>query len=221
MRPPQLVLMGRASGAFGLKGELRVWSYAQDPQVFVHSGTIYVGPNQESVRPLTVLSMRSSGGRVLLRSRELKSREDAELLKGAAVYIEREALAPLEQGEYYWSDIKNAEVITKDGLKLGRIIKVQNAGAHDLWTVQDDKGREAVIPVIEGVVLEMDTPPRYITLDLPEGLLEAQGWYEPEEAGKAAPAKRPKGEKTKKSRATGEEKAVSGKQAVESEDHDL
>ena len=217
MRRPQLVLMGRASGAFGLKGELRVWSYAQDPQVFVHSRTIFVGPNQESARPLTVLSVKSGGGRVLLRTREIKSREEADLLKGSGVFIERKTLAPLEQGEYYWADIKNAEVRTKQGLQLGRIKRVQNAGAHDLWVVRDDKGKEAVIPVIEGVVLEINTPPGYITVDTPEGLLEAQGWDEPVEAGKSAPAKRPK--RDKKERARTKKEAASEKPA--GEDHDL
>ena len=219
MRRPQLVLMGRASGAFGLKGELRVWSYAQDPQVFVRSGTIYVGPNQESARPLTVVSLRSSGGRVLLRIREIKSREDAESLKGCGVFIQREAFGPLEEDEYYWSDIKNAQVMTKDGLRLGRIKQVQDSGAHDLWTVQDDKGREAVIPVIEGVVVAMDTPPGYITVDLPEGLLEAQEWDEPAEAGNAAAVKRPKRGKGERSPAGKE--ADRKNQAPKGEDHDI
>jgi len=111
-----------------------------------------------------------------LRTREIGAREEAERLKGSWLFVKREALAPLEDGEYYWFEIKKALVCTEEGRSLGRVKQVWDSGAHDLLLVQDEKGREVLIPVIEEVVLALDTSLKRITVRLPEGLLEAQEW---------------------------------------------
>ncbi|KMY67567.1 hypothetical protein AAU61_12260 [Desulfocarbo indianensis] len=176
MSRPQLVLMGRAAGAFGVAGELKVFSHAEDPQVFSRAGAIYIGPNPENVRSYTLLSQRPHAGRLLFRLKELTTREAADALGGQWIYVESRALPPLGEGEYYWFQIKDALVETEDGLLLGRLDKVLDHGAHELWVIKGPGGREAILPVIDGVVLEMDIPGGRLKVKPPEGLLEAQGW---------------------------------------------
>jgi len=98
MKPADLVLMGRAAGAFGLKGEIKVVSYAQDPEVFQRAGALYVGPNPEGARRLPPISPRFHRGRLLLHTREITSREEAALVSGAWVYLERGDLPPPGRG---------------------------------------------------------------------------------------------------------------------------
>lgn len=178
MSRPQLVLMGRAAGAFGVAGELKVFSHAEDSRIFLRAGTVYMGPNPESARAYTLQSQRSHGGRLLFRIKELKSREDAQALGGQWVYVEAGALPPLPEDEYYWFQIKGARVETSAGFNLGRLEAVMDHGAHELWVIKGEKGREAILPVIEGLVKEMDIPGGRVVVDPPEGLLEAQGWPE-------------------------------------------
>lgn len=181
MSRPQLVLMGRAAGAFGVAGELKVFSHADDPQVFSRAGAVYIGPNPETARAFTLQSQKPHAGRLLFRLKELKRREDAQALGGQWVYVDASVLPPLAEGEYYWFQIKGARVETADGRKLGKLTAVFDHGAHELWVVKDNKGREAVLPVIEGLVKEMDIPGGRLVVEPPEGLLEAQGWTEEEE----------------------------------------
>jgi len=183
MSRPQLVLMGRAAGAFGVAGELKVFSHAEDPRVFSRAGSIYLGPNPENARPYTLLHQRPHAGRLLLRLKELTTREAADALGGQWVYVESRALLPLGQGEYYWFQLKGATVETDQGLVLGRLEQVLDHGAHELWVIKGQGGREAILPVIEGVVLEMDIPGGRLKVKPPEGLLEAQGWP-PDEVGR-------------------------------------
>ena len=82
MAPPQLVLMGRCTGAFGLKGEVRVFSYAQDREVFRRARSLCAGPNPEQTRPLSLISLRAHAGRLLMRFQETPGRTQAEELKG-------------------------------------------------------------------------------------------------------------------------------------------
>ena len=178
MKRLDLVLMGRASGGFGTKGELRVFSFAEDDSIFTGAGKVYAGPNPESVRKLTPVSQRSHSGRLLLTTEELGTREDADALRGAWVYVERGALKPLEGDEYYWADIKGLEVRTTEGKILGKVASVSDNGAHELWLVRGGRGREALLPIINGAIRELDLEKGLAVLALPEGLLEAQGWEE-------------------------------------------
>jgi 16S rRNA processing protein RimM len=176
MSRPQLVLMGRAAGAFGVTGELKVFSHADDPQVFSRAGVVYIGPNPETARAFTLQSHKLHGGRLLFRLKELHTREDAQALGGQWVYVDASVLPPLAEDEYYWFQIKGARVETASGLNLGKLTAVLDHGAHELWVVKGAGGREVVLPVIEGVVREMDLEGRRLVVEPPEGLLEAQGW---------------------------------------------
>jgi 16S rRNA processing protein RimM len=178
MSRPQLVLMGRAAGAFGVAGELKVFSHAEDSQVFLRAGTVHIGPNPESARAFTLQSQRSHGGRLLFRLKELKSRDDAKALGGHWVYVDASVLPPPAEDEYYWFQIKGAQVEIVGGRILGRLEGVLDHGAHELWVVKGEKGREAILPVIDGLVREMDLENGRIVVEPPEGLLEAQGWPE-------------------------------------------
>jgi 16S rRNA processing protein RimM len=181
MGRPELVLMGRTAGAFGVKGELKVFSYAEDPGVFPASGVFYVGPNPESARPYTLESLRPHAGRLLFRVRELADREAAQALAGRFVYLPRQALPAAGPDEYYWADLVGARVLTPEGRELGRVQAVRDHGASELWEVRSPQGREALIPAVEGVVREMDLEAGRVVVAPPEGLLAAQGWPEEED----------------------------------------
>lgn len=176
MGGPGLVLMGRVSGAFGVRGEIKVFSFGRDPGAFVRGGLMFVGPNPESARPLTLAGVRSHGGRLLVTSPEVESREAAARLGGQWVYLREADLAPLGEDEYYWYQLENARVVDTAGNELGRVREITDLGAHDLLLVRAGDGKEALIPVVEGVVLAIRAEEGLITVDPPPGLLEAQGW---------------------------------------------
>lgn len=178
MGRPDLVLMGRAAGAFGLKGEIKVTSFAEDPEVFLRAGEFYAGADAASARLYRLRSMRPHAGRLLFMVEGVASREQAAALGGAFVYLDAAVLRPPDEGEYYWHQARGAEVFLASGLRLGTIKGVMDGGGHDLWVVAGEQGREAVLPVVEGVVLSMDLAAGKVVVAPPEGLLEAQGWPE-------------------------------------------
>ena len=179
MAGPDLVLMGRASGAFGLRGELRIFSFAQDDEVFARAETIFAGPDPAQARPLTVVSCRSRGKRLLLTTRELQSREEAQGLGGAWIYLPRTALPPPGEGEFYWFDLQGALVSTAGGVVLGRVKSLVDVGPYELLVVAGDQGREAMIPLTRQMVPVLDPEGGRVVVDPPQGLLESQGWPEP------------------------------------------
>ena len=176
-----LVCIGRSSGAFGLKGELRVFSYAEDPRLYTRAGKVLIGAEPQTCRPYRVVSLRPHGQRLLLTLEGLSSREEADRLKGLWIYIEQDALPPPGDDEYYWHQAQGARVFHRDGWELGELIQVSNAGAHDLWLIRGAGGREALFPVVGQFLVELDLEARRIVVDPPQGLLSAQGFWDDEE----------------------------------------
>jgi 16S rRNA processing protein RimM len=181
MGGPGLVLMGRVAGAFGIRGEIKVFPFGRDPRAFARAGLMYVGSNPESTRVLTLAGLREHGGRLLITAPEVESREAAAKLGGQWVYLREADLDPLGEDEYYWYQLKGALVVDTGGNELGRVKEIADLGAHDLLLVRAVDGKEALIPVVEGVVLAINAKDGLVTVDPPPGLLEAQGWgAEPE-----------------------------------------
>ena len=182
MREPDLVLMGRAAGAFGIKGEVKLTSFARDDTIFARAGVIFAGPDPAGARPLTVREARRHGNRLLLTLAEVDDREQAAALGGAWVYVRRQDLDPLGEDEYYWFELVGAQVSTVSGEPLGKVASLFEAGAHDLLVVASPGKPDLLIPVTEETVPVLDPEQGRVVVDPPPGLLEAQGWEEEEPA---------------------------------------
>lgn len=132
-----LVLIGRVAGAFGVRGEVRLRAFGEDPLNILGYGTLLDGQG----RPvLTFVSGRAAGGELIGRARECDTREAAEALKGRDVYVPRNRLPPPEEDEFYIVDLIGLEAVSPDGAFLGRVKAVQNYGAGDLLEVQPPQG---------------------------------------------------------------------------------
>lgn len=180
MALPDLVLMGRAAGAFGIKGEVKLTSFAQDDSIFQRVDLIYAGPEPGAAKPLNVLGARRHSGRLLLRLKDIATREQAAALGGAWVYLRAEDLDPLGEDEYYWFQLEGAEVFTADGQLLGRVKRVTDAGVQELLVVRAPGKPDLLVPVVDDIVKEIAPEQGRVVVDLPPGLLEAQGWEEEE-----------------------------------------
>ena len=94
MPPAKLVVMGRSAGAYGLKGEVKVSSFAEDPELFLGAGAVYFGPDPQRAKPRRLLSMRNHGGRLLMSLEGIATREQAAETGGAWIYIRAEDMPP-------------------------------------------------------------------------------------------------------------------------------
>ena len=178
MNCPQLVLMGRSSGSFGLKGEVRVYPYTGDSELFLTAEKLYAGPNPEAAQELNLKSLRRHKGRLLFKVEEINTKEEADKLKGFFIYISQDQLPALAEDEYYWFQLKGLEVRDLENRVLGRIAHVTDPGGQEIWVIKNSSGQEGLIPATDEFVVRMELSKGYIQVDLPEGLLESQGFGE-------------------------------------------
>ncbi|MGL4363173.1 MAG: ribosome maturation factor RimM, partial [Cellulosilyticaceae bacterium] len=106
---------------------------------------------------------------VLLRFKGVETMNDAELLKNSIIKIDRKDSLPLNENEYYMSDLYNMEVVTEEGRNLGTVRDILVTGANDVYVVNDGQ-KEILIPAIKQCIKEVDLNNRKITVHLLKGL---------------------------------------------------
>ena len=123
-------------------------------------------------RPYEVEEVWFHRGRVIFKFRGVDSIPEAERLRGAEVRLPIEERLPLEEGEYYHSDLIGCEVIDlASGALLGRIAAWREYGGPGLLAVRETgESEEILIPFARSICVEIDVKERRIGVRLPEGL---------------------------------------------------
>ena len=164
-----LLLIGKIVGVHGIRGTVKILSYAESWTIFKPGGTILSKHPSGQETPYIIREARPHKQVVLIDLEGIADRNTAESLNGADVYIEKKMLPPLEDGTYYWADLIGLSVITSAGQSLGRVHKILPTGSNDVLVVKKDKD-EILIPMIEAVIIEIDLKHKCIQVNLPEGL---------------------------------------------------
>ena len=151
---PSLILVGQVAGAFGVRGEVKITAFTEDPLSLLSYKALM---RQDGSPGLTLVSGRAQKGQVVARAREVATREEAEALRGLKLYLPREALPPPDEDEFYLTDLIGLSAVDPAGEAVGQIKSVQNFGAGDLLEVDPAGGGPTWwLPFTRAVVPEVD-----------------------------------------------------------------
>jgi 16S rRNA processing protein RimM len=140
------IALAAVAGAHGVKGELRLKLFSDSVESLSRHETLYVGGVERRL-----LAIRDSGKTAVARFEGIADRSAAEALRGTLVEVDRSALPPLEEGEYYHTDIIGLPVVDREDQPVGTVVGVENYGAGDLLEIEDASGKRALIPFRDGI----------------------------------------------------------------------
>jgi 16S rRNA processing protein RimM len=169
--PDELLLIGHIGGAFGLRGQVKFAPITQHVDHLRRNiQTLYIGPKLQPYQLRNVLVHKQ--GVLVLTLEGVNDRGAADMLRGAEASIRESEAAPLETDEYFFHSLYGLAVVTEEGEELGKVRDVLETGANDVLVVARSNGGEALIPIIQDVVREMDVPGGRIVVRLIPGLLD-------------------------------------------------
>lgn len=90
---------------------------------------------------------RSVSGRLVLMLESVDTREKAEEIQGARLFVRRSDLK-LRSGEFLWSDLVGRRIADCNGLDAGIVKTIDNFGAGEVLALQGDWGK-AVLPLLD------------------------------------------------------------------------
>ncbi len=136
----QRVALAAVAGAHGIKGEVRLKLFADSVASLAAHDQLYVGGELRRL-----LAVRD-GKAPVAKFDGIADRNAAEGLRGLLVEIDRAALPPLDDGEYYHADLIGLTCFSDSGETIGSVVGVENYGAGDLLDIELVDGGRAMIP---------------------------------------------------------------------------
>lgn len=140
------VALAAVAGAHGVKGEVRLKLFSDNAASLASHENVYVGGEERRL-----LGIREGGKTAVARFEDVSDRSAAEALRGQLVEVDRSALPPLQEDEYYHADLLGLACVDGDGHPVGTVIAVENFGAGDLLEVELPGGRKSLIPFKRGI----------------------------------------------------------------------
>lgn len=169
--------VGRLVKAHGLKGALKLELYTDDPDGRFVPGAVFTLQVPESSpwhgKTATVREFRWMNSHPVVFLEGIDDRSAAESIVRAILWIDQDAAAPVEEDAWYDHQLVGLEVI-RDGVRIGRIARVDHLPAHDLLAVRlDGEGEsEVLVPFVSAIVPEVDIAAGRVIVTPPAGLFE-------------------------------------------------
>ena len=179
--PDDAVEVGVVTGAWGIKGGLRIKPFSADPQALFSTKRWYWQlpdglPAAQAQRvavleqPLRVASAREQGDGLVALVQDLDDRDVAQACKGLRLFVRRSSFPTADEGEYYWVDLIGLEVFNRQQERLGAVVGLMQTGPHSVLRIEaldepSGKTVERLVPFVDAYVDEVDMPNRRIRVD--------------------------------------------------------
>lgn len=173
-KPVQMAVIG---APHGVTGEVRVKTFTGDPLALGDYGPLFARDG----RRFTVAAIRPAKTVVVVRFREVATREAAEAATGTELFVDRSALPDdLDEEEFYHADLVGLAVRDETGAAVGTVAAVQNFGGGDIVELALPGRRAAMIPFTLAAIPEISIAGGFIRIDsVAAGLADESDGGEP------------------------------------------
>ncbi|MEG1500438.1 MAG: ribosome maturation factor RimM [Clostridiales bacterium] len=162
------IMIGKIATPHGIKGYLKVISTSDYPHRFLPGNQMYL---QDTNTVLTIEALQNSHNGLLIKFVGIDSRDQAQLLKGNALEIDKDQAGILPEGHFYYWQLIGLSVYEKTE-KLGIIKDVLPNSANDIYVVEKTAGGDLLLPALKSIIKKIDLENQMMEVILPPGLLD-------------------------------------------------
>jgi 16S rRNA processing protein RimM len=161
----EYVPVGKISGAFGVKGWVKIYSFTDPRENILSYSPLYLSRKGEWVE-VKVVEGRLQGKGVVMSLDGVTDRDQVLPLVGVELAIAKTQIKPAGKDEYYWSDLIGMSVVNLQDEQLGHVESLLENGAHEVLVVVNKDKTERLIPfVLDDIVELVDLDNKVIRVD--------------------------------------------------------
>jgi 16S rRNA processing protein RimM len=159
--------------AHGIRGEIYIQLNAGQADWLEDLNKLWLCPaGSTELRAWDVQMCRPHKEGLIVRLAGVPDRNAAEELRKQSIYIEESLLVAEPNDGFYLKQILGFTVVESSGAVVGEIVGFGSNGPQDLLRVRRDGSTEALIPLVEAFLRDIDFDKRVVTMDLPQGLFD-------------------------------------------------
>jgi len=166
------IRVARIGAAHGVRGEVKLWPFTQDPQAVAGYGAL---ETEDGARRFEIESLRPAKDHLVARIVGIGDRDAAEKLRNTDLFVPRDRLPPIEEPDtFYHADLVGLDAVTADGAQVGTVHALHNFGAGDIIEIMPLGGGEPMmLPFDETTVPKIDLAAKQIVI-VPPAEIEAK-----------------------------------------------
>ena len=165
----ELIEVGTVIEAYGIRGALKVRPFSNEPVALLAAKEIWLKSERspEKNRDFQVYKAKEHSGTVILELVGLTDREIALSYKSATVAVPRSKFPPLDDNEYYWTDLMGAQVHNLEQELIGSVREIVDNSAQTVLIIEDEAKKQHLIPFVKSFIIEVDleVSPKKIKVD--------------------------------------------------------
>jgi len=162
--PDGYVRIGHIARAHGIKGDVAVVFYSDEPERFGKGTRLRLGE-----RDVTIERARPGKDGRIVTFAGVADRNAAEALQGAQLYLARADLRQLEDGEFWPDDLIGLEAVDQNGRRLGALTDVLLDSAQIRLVISGSEG-DFEVPFVSALVPEVLIDEGRVVINSVEGL---------------------------------------------------
>lgn len=168
------IIVGKVGAVYGVKGWLKIHSFTEDQEAILDyfPWSLKLGNKTQSVE---VTDWRRHNKGLVVKIDNIDDRDSAQSLVHAEIFVDKNTLPALPEGEFYWRDLIGMSVVTDKGYDLGQVSDLLETGSNDVLVVKANRNdgfgkKERLIPYIEDqVIMSVSTETKQICVDWDPG----------------------------------------------------
>ena len=159
------ICVARIGAAHGVRGEVRLWPFTEDPFAVLHYGPL---STKDGARQFEVARARAAKDHLVAMLKGVANRDEAERLNGIELYIARDALPETDNDEYYHADLIGLAAVDPQGVAIGTVTAIHNFGAGDIIEIAPTQGPTLLLPFTNAVVPSVDLAAGHVVIVMPQ-----------------------------------------------------
>lgn len=170
MTPAPLLEFGYVARAHGIHGEIAIRAFDPGSETLDAVERLRVRTRSGEEREVLIESLRPTPKEDILALEGVETREAAEALVGATVFVYREDLEPPAEGEYFQGDLVGLTAVDEAGQELGKVVEIWNTGEVPNIVIRAEGKPELIVPFADEFVPTVDVPGGKLVIRPPEYL---------------------------------------------------
>lgn len=166
-----LLQVGVITTTHGIRGEVKVFPTTDDKNRFKDLKEVYLDTGKDRML-LEVEGCKFFKQFVILKFKGIDNINDIEMYKRCPLLVTRENAVPLEEDEYFVTDLIGLRVLTETGVEIGTLTDVISTGANDVYAVKLADGGEVLLPAIKDCILDVDMEAGEMIVQIMKGLMD-------------------------------------------------
>lgn len=164
--------VGVITSPHGVRGEVKVYPTTDDAMRFKKLDHVILDLGRGESRELKIRKVKFFKNMVILKFDGVDTMNEVEGWRQKDLLITRDQAVPLQEDEFFITDLIGLTVVTDEGDTLGTLTDVMETGANDVYCVKAPEGKELLLPAIHDCILDVDLDKEEMLVHVLPGLLD-------------------------------------------------